>query len=349
MYLHGGDIYRNIVEYDFSINVNPLGMPIRSINAAHEGICLSGRYPDYKGEELCRAIAKSKNIDSDMIILGNGAAELIYTLCYALKPKKALLLAPTFFEYERALRNVDCEIKYHYLKENQDFVLTDEVLKCVSEDTDIMFLCNPNNPTGRLVDYGLMKKIVKRCNENNVILCVDECFLPFTCKEEENTMINLLKCNNNLIVLRAFTKIYAMAGLRLGYAVTSNIDLRDKMLVGMQPWNTSIPAQMAGIEALKDQEYIEKTKVLIELEKKYLVSELSRGLVEKVFKSDVNYLLVKAKASLYDSLYEQGVMIRKCSNFKGLNEKFYRIAVRSRSENQELIKRWEKIKKDAQL
>ena len=342
-YTHGGDIYRNIVEYDFSVNINPLGMPLGSIRAAHEAILLAGRYPDYKGEKLCRAIAGYKNVDVDNIILGNGAAELIYTLCYAVKPRRALLAVPTFSEYEKALKAVECEIDSYYLRETEEFELGEEFVDCITEDIDIIFLCNPNNPTGRLIKPDIMMRILNKCARHNVYLCVDECFLPFVTDENRYTLTGEIAGNKQLIVLRAFTKIYAMAGLRLGYALTSNKELLSCMRSKLQPWNTSAVAQMAGVEALKDREFLDKTRELIEMERNYLMYELSQGMVDRLYAGEANFIMFKADENLYDKLMEQGIMIRSCADFEGLNENYYRIGVRSHSENQELIRRWRRM------
>lgn len=339
-YFHGGDIYRNSVEYDFSVNINPLGMPKESIKAAQNGILLSEHYPDYKGEKLCNAIADKDGVRTEQIVLGNGAAELIYALCYAVRPKKGLLAVPCFQEYEEAVKRSGGIVDFYNLREDDNFRLGEDFIERITDDIDIIFICNPNNPTGNITDKELLEKIAVKCESTNTYFCIDECFLPFLLNENEITFKNRIDEFPHLIVLRAFTKIYAMAGLRLGYALSSNEKLLKNMRSTMQPWNTSIPAQMAGIEALKDSEYIEKTLRLISEEKKYLINELSNGLADKIYASAANYIFFKAEKNLKELLLKQKILIRSCGNYRNLTDDFYRIGVRTHSENQELIKRW---------
>lgn len=341
-YLHGGDIYRNQAEYDFSVNINPLGMPLGSIQAAHEGIVLAGRYPDYKCESLCQAIASSHSISPEYVLAGNGAAELIYNLCYAVNPRKALTLAPTFQEYEKAVNAASGEMEYYYLKEENNFDLQYEFVTELFGrvgDLDMVFLCNPNNPTGRVIRKDILLKVLQTCQDREVYLCVDESFLPFLENEDNYSMIDYLESYDKLIILRSFTKIYGMPGLRLGYALSSNRKLLENMREKCQPWSVSVPAQLAGISALKDVDFLEKTKRMIQGEREYLVRELMPIIAEKYYISYANYILFKGGADLKVRLLEEGVLIRDCSNFKGLGQGYYRIAVRSTSENKELVRR----------
>lgn len=340
---HGGDCYRNQIEYDFSININPLGMPVGCFQAACEGISLSGRYPDECGEELCLALAGKEGISRENILLGNGAAELIYALCYSLRPGKALAAAPCFGEYERALCASGGKMIYYPLKEENDFRLEKEFLSAITGEAGLVFLCNPGNPTGMLIDQELLMETALKCEQKNVWMCVDECFLPFLEKERELTMLGRLEQFPHLIVLRAFTKIYGMPGLRLGYACSGNLKLLEKMKNAMQPWNTSIPAQMAGLAAISDDEkYLEEARRLIYREREYLTGELSKELAEKVYASQANFLLFKSRKDLQRLLLKEKILIRDCSNFENLSEGFFRIGVRTHQENQELLRRWKR-------
>lgn len=342
--VHGGDCYRNQIDYDFSINTNPLGMSRESFKAACQGIWLSERYPDERGEELCLAIAKRERISRGNILLGNGAAELIYTLCYCLRPKEALAPAPCFQEYERALLSAGGKMVYDPLREENDFCLERGFLSAITKETELVFLCNPNNPTGMLIDQELLLEIAAKCEQNGIWLCVDECFLPFLKKEREYTMLGKLRQFPHLIVLRAFTKVYGMPGLRLGYAASANRKLIKKMKCAMQPWNTSVPAQLAGAAAIKDDEtYLEKTRDLIVREREYLATELAGGLVQKVYPSEANFLLFKSRKDLQQLLLKEKILIRDCSNFENLEKGFFRIGVRTHEENQELIRRWKGV------
>ena len=182
-YTHGGDVYRNPIEYDFSINVNPLGMPLASIQAAHEGVVLTGRYPDYKAEQLCHAIAKAKQIPADRIIPGNGAAELLYALGQTI-PGKALTLAPTFTGYAEAVAAGGGELTY--ASDEQ------ELLAKLDDSIRLVFLCNPNNPTGTLLTREQILRVLAKAEAMQAYVCVDECFLPFLEEEASHSMLPYL-------------------------------------------------------------------------------------------------------------------------------------------------------------
>lgn len=336
-YLHGGDIYRNNVEYDFSVNINPLGMPEGSLKAAAAGLGLSGAYPDYRGEELCAAIAAAEQVQKEQVILGNGAAELIYALCHAVRPRRGLVPAPSFQEYEAAVKGAGGSMNFFPLRKENSFLLTQEILQEITEGTDLFFLCNPNNPTGCMTDRRLLMQAAQRCRETGTWFCLDECFLPFSEEEERYTMKHMLEAFPNMIILRAFTKIYGMPGLRLGYALTANQELLRKLRSCLQPWNTSLPAQMAGREALKDGAYLERTRRLIREQRQYLYEELSKGIADEIYESGANFIFFHGREDLKERLLEQKVLIRACDNFPNLTKGYFRIAVRTPEENKELI------------
>ena len=342
-FAHGGDIYRNEVIYDFSANINPLGMPKECIVAAKEGVEKSIRYPDYLGEKLCMEIGKQESVKIEQMIIGNGAAELIYAITGALRPKKALLMAPTFLEYEESLRYVGCNITYYDLLEKNQFHMGPDVVEHITENIELVFLCNPNNPTGQLTQRELILSIAKRCKSIGALLVVDECFLDFIWEKEQLSMLPYLEEYPNVIVLKAFTKIYGMPGLRLGYAMTNNSSFLTKMKAGMQPWNTSIPAQMAGIAAMKAKNYLKQTHWMIQEERRFLLKELKSGLVKQVYGSSANYIFFRAEEGLYDKLLKEKILIRDCSNYRNLDKGYYRIAIRTHKENRSLIKAWKKI------
>ena len=336
MYRHGGDIYRNNVKLDFSSNTNLMGIPEGVLQAAKRGVELSCHYPDTEYNDLRNAISISEGISKDMIICGNGAADLIFSLVIARKPRKALLLSPTFHEYEQALQSVDCEIMYHQLLVENGFQLQLDFIKEINRDIDIVFLCNPNNPTGVLIEKKLMKHILQKCEENNCFLVVDECFLDFVPKEKDYTIKELCNESKNLFVLKAFTKLYAMPGLRLGYGFCGDSLLINKIKNNTQPWNISVPAQMAGLAALKEVEYVNQSLKMIEEEKKFLIQQLQQ-LNYKIYGSQANYIFFRGKKGLYEKCLEQGIMIRDCSNYRGLSDGYYRIVVKTHDENVVLI------------
>ncbi len=343
---HGGDIYRNRTDCDFSVNVNPLGMPESSMRAAADAIRFCGSYPDARGEELAEAIARAEGVAVRQVILGNGAAELIYALCNAVRPREALAAAPSFGEYEAAVLQAGGRMRFHVLDRKRDFALTEGLADDLGEDTELLFLCNPNNPTGRLTERALLDRIAEACERRGIWLCVDECFLPFAKREEELTMKRELERFPHLIVLRAFTKVYAMAGLRLGYALSADGELLRRMRRTLQPWNTSIPAQRAGIAALAETGYLSRTRELVEREREYLMGELVRTpspIADWVCPSEANFVLFHSGRDLAERLLERGILIRSCEDFRGLGPGYFRIAVRGLEENRRLIRRMREI------
>ena len=340
--IHGGDIYsrkNNKTEFilDFSANINPFGMPASVKEAIVDNINCYSNYPDPLCRELRKAIAHYEKISSEYILCGNGAADLIFKISLALKPKKGLIIAPTFAEYEQSLNLVDCDIRYYNVNEKDDFYIKQDILNYITPELDIMFICNPNNPTGIPLIKADMINIINKCRDNNVIVVVDECFIDFLVNEEEYSVSAELKSNDRLIILKAFTKIYAMAGIRLGYLMCSNTNIIDKIASIGQPWSVSTVAIKCGIAALTEKEYVTKTKEYINQNREYLISELKK-LGYRVFNSEANYVLFSTKnISIKQKLEERGILIRSCSNYRNLNDSFFRIAVKSRENNIYLI------------
>jgi threonine-phosphate decarboxylase len=332
---HGGDIYANPgVTLDFSVNTNPLGMPPEVRQALVSRVDEFSLYPDPKCRELCAAIASRENVPADWVLCGNGAADLIYRLCYAVKPREALVCAPTFSEYERALSQSGCRVSRYVLTEENGFALTEGVLEYLTPGVDILFLCHPNNPTGRLIPRDLLERILDRARQIGAIAVADECFLDFTDGESSKSY---LWETPGLVVLKAFTKIYAMAGLRLGYMLTSGKTLLEKANAASQCWSVSTPAQIAGAAALGHADWARETRLLIAEERAFLSGELTK-LGVRVFQSDANYLLLRCEKPLYEPLLAKGIMIRRCGNFIGLDTSYYRIAVKTRPENERFSK-----------
>lgn len=342
MYQHGGDIYHNKIMIDFSTNTNFAGMPPGVIYAAMEGVLHSDRYPDTSCQELREAIGSALGVSKDWIVCGNGAADLIFSLVLALKPKNALLPIPAFYEYEQALRTVECDIEYALLREEEGFHIQEDFLDKISADTDMIFLCNPHNPTGNLIDQEILKKIIDCCEVNGIWLVIDECFMDFIEDKHDNSVLEQLAYTKHLFILKAFTKLYSMPGLRLGYGICPNEKLLKHMRKVSQPWSVSIPAQLAGIAALQEVEYVVNSLENIRRERAYLINELLR-LNVKVYGSKANYIFFRGEPGLYDLCLEEGILIRDCSNYKGLEAGYYRICVNNREENEQLIEVFEEI------
>ena len=334
--IHGGDIYSASYRVDFSSNINPFGMPESVIKAVQEGVKDAIHYPDVQYRELRRAISEAEGINQDRIICGNGAAEIIFALALAKKPKTGLLTAPGFAEYEQALRTVDCQITFYECSKEEGYKVGEDYLEYLDENLEIAFLCNPNNPTGLLVEGDLLDRIIEKCHQKNILLVLDECFLNFVEEPERLSKKAHINRAPNLFILKAFTKMYGMPGLRLGYGMCSDKSFLDKMRSVLQPWNVSIPAQCAGIAALREKKFVEKTREYVTGEREYMTAELAK-LGFEVYDSSANYIFFRGPEDLYDVCRSEGLIVRDCSNYRGLGKGYYRIAIKLREENDELL------------
>lgn len=340
---HGGEVYSHPVRLDFSANINPFGTPPAVLEAVTASLPLLRQYPDPYCRELTAAIAKHEAVPAEWILCGNGAAELIYSFCTALKPQKALLASPCFSEYETALRSVGTRVERYTLRREEDFLLTEAFLEILSSwDGQLLMLCNPNNPTGRTIPRELLDRICDLCRERGIFLFVDECFLDLTENGEEKSLKNRLSDMPGLLLLKAFTKSYGMAGLRLGYCLSSNADLLKAMGETTQSWNVSLPAQMAGVAALAQREFLADANAVIRQECPVLSRALA-GLGFSVIPSETNYILFFSPRELREPLLQRGIQIRSCANYPGLGQGWYRIAVKLPEENRQLIQAMEEI------
>lgn len=341
MHQHGGLWQDNKDVLDFSININLAGISETVKAAANLGVLYSDRYPDTECIKLREEIAKWENIPMQEILCGNGAADLIFSLVVAKKPKRALLISPTFYEYEKALRALDCEITYFPCKQENNFIMEDTYISYLTKDYDIAFLCNPNNPTGIVCNQMFLERVLKQCQEQQIFLVVDECFMDFVKSKEQVFMKTYLSEYQNLFILKAFTKQFAMPGLRLGYGLCSNLELCKQMVAVSQAWSVSTPAQMAGIAALQDTMYLEYSLKEIEMQKFFLLTELEK-MGFKIYGSSANFIFFNAenvcgKLDLAEFCINHKIRIRDCSNFYGLEKGFYRIAVKKQQDNRTLI------------
>jgi threonine-phosphate decarboxylase len=335
-YGHGGDVYRNRVRLDFSANVNPLGTPPEVVAAIAASAEQCAAYPDPYCSRLRERLAAVHGVQSADVVCGNGAAELIFQFAAARRPRTALLPVPSFSEYESALAAVDCKIEYFELKRAEGFAVTEALPDAITPATDALVLCTPNNPTGRSVDAALLGRILARCRETGTWLLLDECFLDLTDAGAERSIIPALRDGDPCLVLRAFTKLYGMAGVRLGYAVCKHREMLERMCRTVQPWNVSAPAQAAGEAALDCREFVQRTLALIAEEKDYLLTEL-RALGIDVLPGDANFLMLSGVPGLCEAMLERGILLRSCANYRGLGEGDCRIAVRTHAENEQLI------------
>ena len=339
--VHGGDWAGFAARYgqaplDFSVNVSPLGMPEGVRRAIAGAIPDAERYPD----PLCRALraklAEKENVPIDWVLCGSGAVELIFSAVLARRPRRALLPVPTFAEYEAALRTADCRSSYYALREENGFALKGGILSLLQPGVDMVFLCQPNNPTGRTMPRPLLLKILARCKEIGALLVTDECFLDFLDDPAAFTLTGALGEYPNLLILRSFTKLYAMAGVRLGYCLTSDPALPEAMRSAGPPWSVSTLAQAAGLAALEERDYAKQVRALIQTERPWLTTRLE-GLGLRVIPGEANFLLFRCGTPLSVPLGRRGILLRECGNYHGLDAAWYRAAVRTRSDNERLI------------
>ena len=340
--IHGGDLVTARAAWggdvlDFSANLNPLGMPEPVRQAAVGAVKEAVHYPDPLCRALSAAIARRDGVAPEQVLCGNGAADLVFRLAFSERPRRALVTAPTFSEYEEAVSAAGCGVVRHVLDPERDFDLTEAVLNDLEPGLDLTFFCTPNNPTGRVIRRELMEAILEKCRGAGIRLVVDECFLALSDGGEEASLAGYLEQYPNLLLLRAFTKSYAMPGLRLGYCLSADTALLDRLSRCAQPWSVSGPAQAAGLAAAAEPLHPLLARQLIAPERSWLTQAME-GLGLRVFPSAANYLLFRASgvSDLKARLLDRGVLIRSCANSPGLGEDYYRVAVRLREENQRL-------------
>ena len=356
---HGGNIYKIFREknidkiLDYSSNINPYGLPENLKKEIFEKLFVLERYPDPDYIELREKIAEKNNLNIENIIVGNGATEIIFLFMKILSPKKVLIVSPTFGEYERAIKastlaNDNLEINYFELKEAENFVLNIKNLETELENNyDLLILCNPNNPTGQFLKLKKLEEILKICEQKNTKLFVDEAFVEFVEDWENESIINSKENKENLFVIRAFTKFFAIPGLRLGYGICFNKNLLKKMLEKKEPWSVNNIADLAGQTVLDDENYIQKTKEWIKDQKKYMYENLNKIEGLRAYKTEVNFILLKIEDNLLEKgldvknlrkkMLEKGILIRDASNFIYLNKHYFRLAIKDKLNNEKVI------------
>ena len=330
---HGGDIYTNRVRLDFSANLNPAGTPAAVVDALKKAASACAAYPDPYCTALRNGIAAAEKIPAKTVLCGNGAAELIYAFAYALpKGKPALIVSPTFCEYETALCAAGILAEHYLLRQADGFRVTDDFCSIDFTRYCAVFLCSPNNPTGITVECGIIQRLLR----TGVRVFLDLTFLDLTETPDKYDIPRLISEYPNLTVLRAFTKSFAMAGVRFGYALCGDETFLKSMSEKTQCWNVSSLAQAAGTAALGCGEWLASSVKTISSERNRLTNELQKlGIL--VFPGEANYLLLYAEKDLCGEMLQRGILLRDCANYVGLGQGFVRIAVRSREENDALL------------
>ena len=313
--------------------------------AMHDALSKVSAYPDPQSRKLKKSLSASFSLPADYFFCSNGAADVLFRFMQALQPQRVLLAVPCFLEYEMAARASGCkEISYYQLQEATGYQVQEDFLTALT-GVDLVVLCNPNNPTGVLIPPDLLENIAKKCQEQKIFFLLDECFQDFLVAADASSLAKCLATNPYLVILQAFTKFYALPGLRLGYAMSSNQELLLQMSLCGQPWSVSVVAEAAGIAALLEGEYAKATRKLVQEEREFLQRGL-QNLGYKVYEGRANYLFFACKQTdLQNFLLKKRILIRSCSNYPSLDQHYYRVAVKNRSENCQLLQGLEEASK----
>lgn len=346
-YDHGGNVFAVARSLgippeeilDFSASINPLGPPagVRvAVTAAFDRLV---HYPDSDCTELTAALARRHGCEPASVCVGNGSTELIFLLPRLIAGGRALLIAPTFSEYAAALSQAGWGYDRFVLSPEDGFSLPLDALNAaLAKGYSLLFLCNPGNPTGRLYRREEVAEILALCREAGTLLVLDEAFMDFC---EEESAKDLVVASGAGVVLRSMTKFYAFPGLRLGYALAA-VSLAERLTSLRLPWGVNTLAQAAGIAALADSGHRARTIACVAAERAFLAAGQAELPGVRLYPGAVNYLLGRLEdgmtaALLQERLLTSRILIRNCANFPGLDEHFFRVAVRSRVENKLLL------------
>lgn len=349
--MHGGNIYGNEIEYDFSVNLNPLGPPKSVQDALAAALNHVEEYPDPEYRELRRGLANYWQLAEEQLVPGNGASELIPGIIRTLSPKNCMVTAPCYSGYETALNAAapSCRIHRIPLRAEDDFILPENICQEIARvKPNLLILTNPNNPNGKRISANRLREIADACRTAGTMLLVDECFLALSGGDKDSLIHCIRSESLPAVVLRAFTKTFAIPGVRLGYAVCS-APMAERIQRELPEWNLSVFAQYAGRAALETvaggtSGYLAASVEMIAREREFLSEELEK-LGFRVFPSDANYILFQSRDwELHQKLLDKGILIRDCRDYHGLTAGFYRTAVRTHRENTALLRCLRNIK-----
>lgn len=352
---HGGNMNQLASDFgfrpedclDFSANINPLGLSEKVKSKIIETLDSLVHYPDVTYSQSKAALAEYHSCPTQQILLSNGAVEIFYELARYVKPKKILLLSPTFMEYEKAFKQVGSEIICHVLEGPHYSWTFESILPNLEKlsSGDLVLICNPNNPTGTLVPTATLLLVAEFLRQKGAYLVLDEAFMDFVLDNDAYSMVAHLKDYQNVIVVRSLTKFYAIPGLRLGYALSSNIDLIAAIDEMRPPWTINALADALVPVILKDSEYHHATEEWLKSEQEFLYKELTALPDLQVLPPTVNYIFFEYEGneSLRELLIQEKIFIRSCHNYHHLNDRHYRVAIRSREENCRLIEAFRSV------
>jgi len=328
---------------DFSSNISPIGSSSLVRKTIRNKLDTIQIYPDSESKQLKKSLQYYTKSDQSRIVIGNGATEIIYNFCQSFLSNKTpvLIPIPTFGEYESAAKLHGAKVSFF-----KTMNLERDISKFISKfpNNGCIFICNPNNPTGNLILKKTLQKIISTANKKKTLVFIDECFIELV-PDYDESIIKLVKKYDNLFVLRSLTKSFALAGLRIGYGIGSKqmIAVLNKMKI---PWNVSGLAQQAAHAALSETFYLDQVKKIIKTESIYLINSISKLKNFQCIDTTTNFILIKTKIkskTLQRKLLEKKILIRDCSTIRGLSNNYIRIAVKTRKENQQLVKALETI------
>ena len=341
-YEHGGNIYAHPECVDFSANLNPLGMPRAAREALASCASACAAYPDPQCGELVAALAAYEDVVHDWVLPCAGATDAFTRICLALRPAHALVCAPCYSGYEQALEVVGARVVRHCLRPNEGFEVTERLAQSLRTPVEVAFVANPNNPTGRCVQRDVLTACLDRAAEQGIVMVLDECFVDLTLSPGSN---DLLGRYPNLVIVKALTKTFCLAGLRVGYLMCGSAELVARLRQVGQPWAVSVPAQLAGMAALREKGYVARSRTFVARERVRLLRAIDAcGL--HVVPGEANYLLFEGARGMYEELLDCGILVRPCDNYQGLGERWLRVAVRTSTENDRLIRALSRITAD---
>ncbi len=360
---HGSDIEKVCEHYglkkedivNFGANVNPLGLSeqVKKALAAH--LDLLSSYPDRSYTSLRNILSTYCQIPEDFILPGNGSSELISLLIEERRPKHTMILGPTYSEYSRELGFSDSTIDCFYLKPEQDFQLSVEglCLALAKKQIDFLILCNPNNPTSSAIFHPELIKLLEFCQDHNIFVMIDETYVEFAPDVDAVTAVPLTQNFQNLMVLRGVSKFFAAPGMRFGYGITGNVEFLKKLKSKQIPWSLNSLGAFAGELLFQDKDYIKKTRNLILSEREYMYTKLRELPFFYVYPAYANFLLVQIQkvgltsSDVFEACIREGLMIRDCSSFTGLEGEFVRFCIMDPEDNQRLLTVFQKISQSA--
>ncbi len=330
---------------DFSVPMNPLGPPKKVLQSISQHLNTIKNYPDPNHEWLIETLSNYVGLEPNNIIVGNGSTELIYlfTEVFVESGYEAVIPIPTFGEYKIATMRVGGRPLFLRCNPAKNFRLNFEKLeKAISKKTRIIFFCNPNSPTGILYEKDDVLRIIRLAAEKNVLVFLDEDYVDFVDDNRRYSMAEYVKSYDNLFVLRSLTKFFGLAGLRIGFGIGSP-DIVKTLKKAKMPWSVNSLAMFAAMEAVKDDDFIKKSRLLISRSKRQMQEMLQEIPWLKVYPSETNFFLIEiiegdlTSSQLKEGLARKGLLIRDCSDFDGLNNRFFRVSVNKPEENKKLI------------